>query len=69
MASSLKRVSPATEAAVLAIAQREDRTFVAQLDRVVDAGLRSMGEPGILPDAEPEQAKPARARRATAAKR
>jgi hypothetical protein len=49
MASQLKRVSQATETAVSALASREDRTFVSQLDRVVAAGLQALGEP--VPDA------------------
>lgn len=44
MASTLKRVSVDTEAKITALAAREDRTFVAQLDRVVEAGLKAMGE-------------------------
>jgi hypothetical protein len=47
MASKLKRVSENTETAVLALAATEGRTFVAQLDRVVDAGLRALGQPGL----------------------
>jgi len=44
MASVLKRVSPTTEATISELAAREDRSFVAQLDRVVAAGLAAMGE-------------------------
>ena len=44
MASKLKRVSQDTEDAITALAEREGRTFVAQLDRVVQAGLEAMGE-------------------------
>jgi hypothetical protein len=44
MASKLKRVSEPAEAAITTIAVREDRTFVAQLDRVVAAGLEALGE-------------------------
>lgn len=43
-ASKLKRVSETTEAAVTALAEREGRTFVSQLDRVVTAGLEALGE-------------------------
>lgn len=43
-ASRLKRVSEPTEAAITTLAGREDRTFVAQLDRVVAAGLHALGE-------------------------
>ena len=63
MASSiLKRVHPATEQAISELANREGRTFVAQLDRVVDAGFAALGEP--IPDrSEPEQPTPAKPRR------
>lgn len=44
MASRLKRVSDETERAITALAERESRTFVAQLDRVVEAGLVALGE-------------------------
>ena len=44
MASTLKRVSIPLEAAITTLAKREDRTFVAQLDRVVEAGLQALGE-------------------------
>lgn len=44
MASKLKRVSAPAELAISTIADREDRTFVAQLDRVVAAGLAALGE-------------------------
>lgn len=44
MASNLKRVSPDVDVAVTALADREDRSFVAQLDRVVAAGLAALGE-------------------------
>lgn len=43
MASKLKRVSPDTERVITDLANREDRTFVAQLDRVVLAGLDALG--------------------------
>lgn len=43
-ASKLKRVSEDTETAITELAERENRTFVAQLDRVVQAGLEAMGE-------------------------
>lgn len=59
MASKLKRVSEPSETAILALANREGRTFVAQLDRVIDAGLAALGEP--LPDRtipEDEQPEP-----------
>lgn len=45
MASKLKRVSEPTERAITDLATREGRTFVAQLDRVVEAGLEALGEP------------------------
>ena len=45
MASRLKRVSEPTEAAIATLAEREGRTFVAQLDRVAAAGLKALGEP------------------------
>ena len=45
MASKLKRVSEDTDNAITTLAEREDRTFVAQLDRVVAAGLDALGEP------------------------
>jgi hypothetical protein len=44
MASKLKRVSENTDRAITDLAEREDRTFVAQLDRVVAAGLHALGE-------------------------
>ena len=44
MAAILKRVSQPTEQAISELAQREGRTFVAQLDRVVDAGLVALGQ-------------------------
>jgi hypothetical protein len=47
-ASKLKRVSAPTEECITTLATREGRTFVAQLDRVVHAGLEALGEP--LPD-------------------
>lgn len=43
MASILKRVSPRTEAIISKLAKQEDRSFVAQLDRIVDAGLKAEG--------------------------
>lgn len=43
-AGILKRVSPPAEAAIAALATREDRSFIAQLDRVVAAGLQALGE-------------------------
>lgn len=43
MASKLKRVSEDTERTVTQIAEREGRTFVAQLDKVVEAGLDALG--------------------------
>ena len=49
MASRLKRVSEPTEQAVAKIAEREGRTFVAQLDRIVHAGLLALGEPTPTP--------------------
>lgn len=49
MASPLKRVSEDTATRISELAEREGRTFVAQLDRVVDAGLKALGEP------QPEQ--------------
>jgi hypothetical protein len=67
MPSRLKRVSEPTEAAITTLAEREGRTFVAQLDRVVHAGLVALGEPSPLaPAATPAPAQPRR-RRATAA--
>lgn len=54
MTSKLKRVSANTETIVNTLAEREGRTFVAQLDRVVEAGLIAMGE------AQPEQPEPAK---------
>jgi hypothetical protein len=50
MASKLKRVSNHTEAAITDLAAREGRTFVAQLDRVVEAGLEAIGEPIPVPE-------------------
>jgi hypothetical protein len=50
MASKLKRVSAPTENAIVDLANREGRTFIAQLDRVVDAGLRALGEQPINRD-------------------
>lgn len=47
MASTLKRVSVDTERAITALANRESRTFVAQLDIVAEAGLKALGEPTI----------------------
>lgn len=43
MASKLKRVSAPTEAVIVDLANREGRTFVSQLDRIVDAGLNALG--------------------------
>jgi hypothetical protein len=43
MASKLKRVSEDTADFIEELAEREGRTFVAQLDRIVDAGLVSLG--------------------------
>lgn len=48
--SKLKRVSNHTEAAINTLATREGRTFVAQLDKVVEAGLQAMGEPIPTPE-------------------
>lgn len=45
--SPAKRVSPAVAARIKAIADSEHRTFIDQLDLVVDAGLRSMGYAGL----------------------
>lgn len=63
-ASKLKRVSENTERVIAQLAEREDRTFVAQLDRVVEAGLNALD---LDPNGDP---KPTRRRRtpATAAK-
>ncbi len=61
--SKLKRVSDPTEATISAIAKRESRTFVAQLDRVVAAGLEALGEP------IPEALRPATTARARAPRR
>lgn len=73
MASVLKRVSPTTEATISELADREDRSFVAQLDRVVAAGLEAMGldvPAAIAPTAPAATAKPARkARKAPATAR
>lgn len=55
MPSRLKRVSEPTEAAIATLAEREDRTFVAQLDRVVVAGLTALGEP-IPAELQPQPA-------------
>jgi hypothetical protein len=55
MASRLKRVSEPAEAAIATLATREDRTFVAQLDRVVVAGLKALGEP-VPAELEPQPA-------------
>lgn len=52
--STLKRVSTTTADTITAIADREDRTFIAQLDRIVDAGLKAMGE--TVPDRTPQPA-------------
>lgn len=51
--STLKRISTHTEQAITTLAGREDRTFIAQLDRVVDAGLQALGEPTPDRDSEP----------------
>lgn len=56
MASPLKRVSEPAAAAVSAIAKRETRTFVGQLDLVVRAGLEALGEDvptELQPELEP----------------
>lgn len=45
MASRLKRISEPTEAAISELARTENRTFVAQLDVVVAAGLQALGHP------------------------
>jgi hypothetical protein len=69
-ASVLKRVSPTTEATISELAAREDRSFVAQLDRVVAAGLQAMGEDvpdAIAPTVASTPAKPARKSRKAAA--
>jgi hypothetical protein len=66
MASKLKRVSEPTEAVINELAEREGRTFVAQLDRVVDAGLVALGE-RKPPESAPAKGKRTRARTATAA--
>lgn len=50
MPSRLKRVSEPTETTITALAAREGRTFVAQLDRVVTAGLQALGEPPLTDD-------------------
>ncbi len=50
MPSTLKRVSAPTERAITDLAKREGRTFVAQLDRVVQAGLTALGESLPEPD-------------------
>lgn len=74
MASRLKRVSEPTETAITELAEREGRTFVAQLDRVVDAGLRALGVPSPHPEPEPTPApqqptaKRTRTRKAAAAR-
>jgi len=66
MASKLKRVSNDTERVITDLAEREDRTFVAQLDRVVIAGLDALG---LKADGTPKTApKAPRKRAATAAK-
>lgn len=44
MPAKLKRVSEKTENTIAQLAEREGRTFVAQLDRVVQAGLEALGE-------------------------
>lgn len=54
MPSKLKRVSENTEAAINVLAEREERTFVAQLDVVVRAGLEAMGEATLIPDTTPQ---------------
>jgi hypothetical protein len=59
MASKLKRVSQDTEDAISALAEREGRTFVAQLDRVVKAGLEALGE---RPKSKPTRKAPATAK-------
>ena len=68
MPKPLRRVSPAAERGVLAVAERESRTFIVQLDRVVAAGLHALGEdvPEELRPLLP--AKPTRKRAAAAAR-
>lgn len=60
MASQLKRVSENTERAITALATRESRTFVAQLDIVVEAGLAALGEQpaGTTPEPAPTAPEP-----------
>lgn len=55
MASKLKRISEPTEATIATMAAREGRTFVAQLDRIVDAGLQALGEDPVARDTHTEQ--------------
>lgn len=69
MAKPLRRVSPAAEASVLAIADRESRTFIVQLDRVVAAGLHALGEPVPEDLKAYVLAKPRRATKATAGRK
>ena len=47
MATKLKRISEDAEQRVAELATREGRTFVSQLDRLVDTGLRQLGEPAL----------------------
>lgn len=64
--SPLKRISQTTESTIKNIATREDRTFIAQLDRVVAAGLAALGEPvptEIAPTTPTTKARKAPARR------
>lgn len=49
--SKLKRVSETTETAVTRVADREGRTFVAQLDRLVEAGFEHLG---LTPNGDPK---------------
>lgn len=62
-ASKLKRVSENTERAITTLADREDRTFIAQLDRVVEAGLDALG---LNADGTPKATPKATRKRATA---
>ena len=50
MASRLKRISERSEHAIAELARAENRTFVAQLDIVVEHGLTTMGRLDVLPD-------------------
>lgn len=42
-ASKLKRISEDTERAINQLAENENRTFIAQLDVVVAAGMNALG--------------------------